>query len=88
MYQAYNDEIADAAVRAQCFVAPWRADRMTWIKPSAAWMGYRAGWASKKGQEHRTREMGTTMRTATMKTTMPMVGWNYLQERAWLQVQR
>lgn len=25
---------------------------MTWIKPSFLWMMYRAGWATKEGQEH------------------------------------
>jgi hypothetical protein len=26
--------------------------RMTWIKPNFMWMMYRAGWATKPGQEH------------------------------------
>ena len=33
VYQAYNPEIADAAVAAQRFVSPWSPNRMTWIKP-------------------------------------------------------
>ena len=40
VYQAYNAAIAEAAVAAQKFVAPWKTDRITWIKPSAMWMGY------------------------------------------------
>lgn len=51
MYQAYSPQIADAALRAGTFVAPFKRDRMTWIKPSFLWMMYRSGWASKPNQE-------------------------------------
>lgn len=51
VYQAYPPEIAEAAVRAGTFVAPFKMDRMTWIKPSFLWMMYRSGWAGKDGQE-------------------------------------
>lgn len=51
VYQAYSPEIADAAIRAQRFVPPFRRQRMTWIKPSFLWMAYRCGWASKPNQE-------------------------------------
>jgi len=51
VYQAYAPQIADAAVRAGAFVAPFSRDRMTWIKPSFGWMMYRSGWAGKPGQE-------------------------------------
>jgi len=51
VYQAYPPEIADAAVAAGRFVAPYKRDRMTWIKPSFLWMMYRCGWATKPGQE-------------------------------------
>ncbi|MDE3231051.1 MAG: DUF4291 family protein, partial [Chloroflexota bacterium] len=34
VYQAYRPEIAEAAVRAGRFVAPFSLNRMTWIKPS------------------------------------------------------
>lgn len=53
VYQAYNSEIAEAAVQSQCFVHPWQATRMTWIKPSAAWMGYRCGWSHKDRDQAR-----------------------------------
>jgi len=53
VYQAYNAEIADAAVQAQRFVPPWKPGRMTWIKPSAIWMGYRCGWAAKDKNQAR-----------------------------------
>ena len=52
VYQAYRKEIAEAAVKNQKFVSPFKIERMTWIKPSFLWMMYRSGWASKEGQEH------------------------------------
>ncbi|RKN20885.1 DUF4291 domain-containing protein [Micromonospora musae] len=52
VYQAYSPQIALPAVAAGRFVAPFRRDRMTWIKPSFLWMMYRCGWATKPGQEH------------------------------------
>lgn len=52
VYQAYPVEIARRAVSAGTFVAPFKCDRMTWIKPSFLWMMYRSGWATKTGQEH------------------------------------
>jgi hypothetical protein len=51
VYQAYNAPIAEAAVGAGTFVAPFRRERMTWIKPSFLWMMYRCGWATKPDQE-------------------------------------
>ena len=49
VYQAYNEQIACAPTGANSFAAPrdagiWSERRMTWIKPSAAWMAYRCGW--------------------------------------------
>ncbi len=51
VYQAYPPQIADAALAAGTFVAPFKRERMTWIKPSFLWMMYRSGWAAKPGQE-------------------------------------
>jgi hypothetical protein len=51
VYQAFRPEIADAALAAGTFVAPFKRDRMTWIKPSFLWMMHRSGWATKPGQE-------------------------------------
>ena len=51
VYQAYNDAIADAAIKAQRFVAPFSLGRMTWIKPSLLWLMERSGWATKSNQE-------------------------------------
>ena len=51
VYQAFRPEIANAAVAAGTFVAPFSMSRMTWIKPSFLWMMYRCGWATKPGQE-------------------------------------
>ncbi|MFG2820873.1 DUF4291 domain-containing protein [Kitasatospora sp. NPDC048365] len=51
VYQAYSSEIADAALRAGRFVAPFSFQRMTWIKPSFLWLMHRSNWARKPGQE-------------------------------------
>lgn len=51
VYQAYSSAIAEPALAAQKFVAPFKLARMTWIKPSFFWMMYRSGWATKVGQE-------------------------------------
>lgn len=52
VYQAYSPAIAEAALAAGKFVAPFSFSRMTWIKPSFTWMMYRCGWALKPGQEY------------------------------------
>ena len=54
VYQAYKKSIADAAVANQKLNASpdFKPGRMTWVKPSWAWMMYRAGYSYKdKGQE-------------------------------------
>ena len=51
VYQAYNNEIADEALKLGKFGNKFSLNRMTWIKPSFLWMMYRSGWASKQGQE-------------------------------------
>ena len=51
LYQAFRPDIADAAIQAGTFVAPFGMGRMTWVKPSFRWMMYRSGWATKPGQE-------------------------------------
>ncbi|MFF2192619.1 DUF4291 domain-containing protein [Streptomyces sp. NPDC058157] len=51
VYQAYPAPIADAALRAGRFVAPFSFQRMTWIKPSFRWLMHRSNWARKPGQE-------------------------------------
>ncbi len=51
VYQAYSPAIAAPAAAAGTFVAPFRRERMTWIKPSFLWMMYRCGWATKPDQE-------------------------------------
>lgn len=50
-YQAFNDDIADWAVQHQCFGGPkFKPMRMTWIKPSFAWVLYRSGYGYKHNQ--------------------------------------
>ncbi len=51
VYQAYNAEIANFAVKNQRFGGAYSFGRMSWIKPNFLWMMYRAGWASKENQE-------------------------------------
>ncbi|MBF9131288.1 DUF4291 domain-containing protein [Plantactinospora sp. S1510] len=52
VYQAYPASIARPALAHGHFVAPFKRERMTWIKPSFLWMMYRCGWAAKPDQEH------------------------------------
>ncbi|KAF2738114.1 hypothetical protein EJ04DRAFT_541532 [Polyplosphaeria fusca] len=49
VYQAYNAEIASAAVQHQRLDASpaFKTTRMTWIKPSWAWVLYRSGYSYK-----------------------------------------
>ena len=50
-YQAYNDQIADYAMAHQRLGGPnFSASRMTWIKPSFAWVLFRSGYARKHNQ--------------------------------------
>ena len=51
IYQAYAPVIADAAVAAGKFVAPFSFGRMTWIKPSFLWLMHRSNWGNKSGQQ-------------------------------------
>ncbi|MFB9546839.1 DUF4291 domain-containing protein [Micromonospora sagamiensis] len=51
VYQAYAPAIAAPALRHGRFVAPFKRDRMTWVKPSFLWMMYRCGWGTKPDQE-------------------------------------
>ncbi len=51
VYQAYSAGIAEAALRAGRFVAPFSFGRMTWIKPSFLWLMHRSNWGHKAGQE-------------------------------------
>jgi hypothetical protein len=55
VYQAYSAEIGDAAVAKQLLSASpaYSNDRMTWIKPSWAWMCYRAGYSYKDVRQAR-----------------------------------
>lgn len=52
VYQAYNHQIADYALKKQFFGGDhYSYNRMSWIKPNFLWMMYRCGWASKVNQE-------------------------------------
>jgi len=51
VYQAFAPHIVRAAVERGTFADGFSLSRMTWIKPSFAWMLYRSGYASKENQE-------------------------------------
>ena len=51
IYQAYNDKIANEAIKNGTFGKSFNRERMTWVKPSFLWMMYRSGWAKKENQE-------------------------------------
>lgn len=52
VYQAFCPAIADWAVEHQAFGGPlFNPTRMTWIKPSFAWVLYRSGYGRKHNQE-------------------------------------
>lgn len=54
VYQAYSNEIAEAALAHGTFTSPpFKRERMTWIKPSFLWMMYRAGWGYKDPGQQR-----------------------------------
>jgi hypothetical protein len=53
VYQAYNEQIADYAVKNQKLNGPhWSSTRMSWIKTNFLWMMFRSRWAQKNNQEH------------------------------------
>ena len=54
VYQAFNDRIADYAIKHQKFGGQdYNFNRMTWIKPNFLWMMYRSGWAEKDINQNR-----------------------------------
>jgi len=54
VYQAFNDRIADYAIKNQKFGGQdYSFNRMTWIKPNFLWMMYRSGWAEKEINQNR-----------------------------------
>lgn len=54
VYQAFNERIADYAVKNQKFGGPdYSFNRMTWIKPNFLWMMYRSGWGEKDSNQSR-----------------------------------
>lgn len=54
VYQAFNDGIADYAIKNQKFGGKdYSFSRMTWIKTNFLWMMYRSCWAEKDGNQCR-----------------------------------
>jgi len=53
VYQAFNDRIAEYALKHQKFGGDsYDFNRTTWLKPSFLWMMYYSGWANKQNQEN------------------------------------
>ncbi|WP_339736313.1 DUF4291 domain-containing protein [uncultured Gimesia sp.] len=69
VYQAYGSQIADAALKAQKFVAPFSFQRMTWIKPSFLWLMHRSNWGQKSGQ---TRILAVRIRRAGWENALSL----------------
>ncbi len=68
VYQAFNPNIADYAVKNQKFGGEYYSfNRMSWIKPGFLWMMYRAGWASK---EHQQKILAITLPISHFKTIL------------------
>ncbi|WP_432923049.1 DUF4291 domain-containing protein [Microbispora sp. CA-135349] len=70
VYQAYPAAVADPALRAKRFVAPFSFTRMTWIKPSFLWLMHRSNWGRKAGQER------------VLSVRMTREGWHEALSRA------
>lgn len=51
VYQAFAPHIVHNAIEKGTFGVGFNMERMTWIKPSFAWMLYRSGYATKTRQE-------------------------------------
>lgn len=51
VYQAFSSAIADPALEAGEFTAPFSWNSMSWIKPSFLWLMERSNWGKKSGQE-------------------------------------
>lgn len=64
VYQAFSNAIADAALEADAFTAPFSWNRMSWIKPSFLWLMERSNWGKKSGQER------------ILAIKMTRTGWN------------
>ena len=84
LYQAYNTTIATAAVAHQLLSASpsFSPSRMTWIKPSWAWMLYRSGYSYKDANQERI--LALTMRLddffALLSKGIPVEGEEGLPE--------
>lgn len=77
-YQAFNDKIAEYALKHQTFGGPnFNPQRMTWIKPSFAWVLYRSGYGYKKNQTRilKVKLSHDTVATILSRCTCCHAGW-------------
>lgn len=62
VYQAFNQAIADYAVKHQTFLGcpVYNPNRMTWVKTNFLWMQYRCGWGAKDTNQERVLALTVT----------------------------
>ncbi|OZG69971.1 hypothetical protein BTA51_28455 [Hahella sp. CCB-MM4] len=90
VYQAYNDAIADSALKHGTFVSPpFKMNRMTWIKPSFLWMMYRSGWGKKDSGQKRILAIDITREGFEWTLEHSLLSHeanNYKDKEEWLKV--
>lgn len=76
VYQAFNAEIADYAVKHQRFVGcpAYKLGRMTWFKTNFMWMMYRCGWCAKDKDQARVLAIHLTREGFDAILSMAVVG--------------
>lgn len=85
VYQAYNEDIANEAVKKGTFGSQFKLERMTWIKPSFLWMMYRCGWGTKENQEHilaidiKREAFDFIVKNAVISTYSDDIGMDYIE---------
>jgi len=90
VYQAYNDAIADSALKHGTFTSPpFKMDRMTWIKPSFLWMMYRSGWGKKDSGQNRILAIDITregFEWALKHSLLSHPSKDYADKEEWLRI--
>ncbi len=82
VYQAYNNEIADFAIKNQRLGGnAFKYSRMSWIKPNFLWMMYRSGWAGKPNQE---RVLGIWLKKTDFNKILSEAVYSSFQEKIYI----
>lgn len=78
VYQAFNHQIADFAIKNQFFGGNhYSFNRMSWIKPNILWMMFRCGWAAKSNQE---RVLGVWIDKNDFETILSQAAYSSYKE--------